>query len=148
MSIKFCNAEKKHLKAIVALLRDDFLGKNRQDLDFASYEKAFQDISNDENNQIIIGLSDDLVISCAQITYIPGLTYSGQPRLQVEGVRVHKDYSGKGIGSLLFKYIEKIAVNKNCVLIQLTTDKLRDKAINFYEKLGFVSSHIGMKKKL
>ncbi|APD50598.1 GNAT family N-acetyltransferase [Francisella hispaniensis] len=147
MDIKFCSAEKKHLKAIIALLRDDFLGKDRQALDFDSYEKAFKDITNDENNQIIVGLIGDLVISCAQITYIPGLTYSGQPRLQVEGVRVHKDYTGRGIGNQLFEYIEKIATNKKCVLIQLTTDKLRDKAINFYEKLGFVSSHVGMKKK-
>lgn len=148
MDIKFCNAEKKHLNDVVILLRDDFLGKDRQDSEFINYEKAFQEISKSENNQLIVGLVDDYVISCAQITYIPGLTYSGSPRLQVEGVRVHKDYSRKGIGSLLFEYIEEIAINKNCVLIQLTTDKLRDKAINFYEKLGFVASHIGMKKKL
>ena len=93
MDIKFCGPEKKHLKAIIVLLRDDFLGKDRQVLDFDSYEKAFKNISNDENYQIIVGLIGDLVISCDQITYIPGLTYSGQPRLQVKGVRAHKDYA-------------------------------------------------------
>ena len=32
-----------------------------------------------------------------------------------------------------------------CAMIQLTTDKSRADAHRFYESLGFVSSHLGMK---
>jgi hypothetical protein len=33
-------------------------------------------------------------------------------------------------------------------MLQLTTDKARPDALRFYEKLGFVASHHGMKLKL
>ncbi len=38
-----------------------------------------------------------------------------------------------------------IAKHKGAHLVQLTTDKKRPEAIKFYEKLGFVSSHEGIK---
>ena len=34
---------------------------------------------------------------------------------------------------------------RNCGLVQLTTDKSRPDALRFYESLGFVASHEGMK---
>ena len=37
------------------------------------------------------------------------------------------------------------ARERNAHLLQLTTDKKRPKAIRFYENIGFVSSHEGMK---
>ena len=37
------------------------------------------------------------------------------------------------------------AADKGAHLLQLTTDKRRPEALKFYEKLGFKSSHEGMK---
>ena len=37
------------------------------------------------------------------------------------------------------------ARRRGCRLIQLTTDKQRPDAHRFYERLGFVASHEGMK---
>jgi GNAT superfamily N-acetyltransferase len=37
------------------------------------------------------------------------------------------------------------ARQRGCALIQLTTDKTRTDAHRFYERLGFVASHEGMK---
>jgi GNAT superfamily N-acetyltransferase len=34
---------------------------------------------------------------------------------------------------------------RGCGLLQLTSDKRRPDAIRFYEKLGFVASHEGLK---
>jgi hypothetical protein len=34
---------------------------------------------------------------------------------------------------------------KQCGLVQLTSDKTRTDALRFYESLGFVSSHEGLK---
>jgi GNAT superfamily N-acetyltransferase len=34
---------------------------------------------------------------------------------------------------------------RGCGLVQLTTDKQRSEALGFYENLGFVASHEGMK---
>ena len=37
---------------------------------------------------------------------------------------------------------------RDCALVQLTSDKSRTAAHRFYERLGFVASHEGMKLKL
>ena len=40
------------------------------------------------------------------------------------------------------------AKRRGCRLIQLTTDKQRSDAHRFYERLGFVATHEGMKREL
>lgn len=37
------------------------------------------------------------------------------------------------------------ARQRGCVMVQLTTDRSREDALRFYERLGFVPSHHGMK---
>jgi GNAT superfamily N-acetyltransferase len=39
----------------------------------------------------------------------------------------------------------EIARAEGCGLVQLTTDQRRADAHRFYERLGFVASHLGMK---
>lgn len=83
-----------------------------------------------------------------QLTIIPGLARLGMKRAQIEGVRVDKKYRWEKVGETLFK--EAIAVSKaeGCGLVQLTTDKERENARRFYERLGFTPSHEGMKLRL
>jgi GNAT superfamily N-acetyltransferase len=66
-------------------------------------------------------------------------------RAQIEGVRVDRRYRKKGIGEALFSYAFDSAKAHGCGLVQLTTDKKRNDAHRFYERLGFISSHEGMK---
>ena len=66
-------------------------------------------------------------------------------RAQIEGVRVHADHRGKGIGEALFKHAITRAKARGCGLVQLTTDLTRPEAKKFYDALGFVASHAGMK---
>ncbi len=37
---------------------------------------------------------------------------------------------------------------RGCGLVQLTTDRQREAAHRFYERLGFVASHVGFKLQL
>ena len=50
-----------------------------------------------------------------------------------------------GIGRRMFAWAIERARIRGCRLVQLTTDKRRPDAIRFYESLGFVASHEGMK---
>ena len=85
------------------------------------------------------------VIGVFQMTFIPYLTYQGGIRAQIEGVRVHKDHRGLGIGKTIFQWAIQRAKERNAHVLQLTTDKKRPDAIRFYESLGFKASHEGMK---
>jgi GNAT superfamily N-acetyltransferase len=80
-----------------------------------------------------------------QITFIPCLTYQGGWRALIEGVRIASDIRSEGIGRRMFKWAIQRSRERGCRLVQLTTDKARPDALRFYEKLGFVASHEGMK---
>ena len=66
-------------------------------------------------------------------------------RAQIEGVRVSGAHRGARIGEALVHEAIARAKAAACGLIQLTTDKSRADAHRFYERLGFVATHEGMK---
>ena len=49
---------------------------------------------------------------------------------------------------MIFKWAIKRSIDKGAHLVQLTTDKQRPDAIEFYKELGFRDSHMGMKLNL
>ena len=79
------------------------------------------------------------------LAFIAGLSRQGAWRGQIEGVRVAAAHRGSGVGQLMFEWAIDQCRAKGCTLVQLTTDKARPDAHRFYERLGFVGSHIGYK---
>ena len=80
-----------------------------------------------------------------QVSFIPGLARRGALRAQIEAVWVHQAWRGRGLGAAILAWAISEAQRRNCALVQLTTDKSRTAAHRFYERLGFVASHEGMK---
>ncbi|WP_299536111.1 GNAT family N-acetyltransferase [Ulvibacterium sp.] len=142
-------AVKKDLLDIVSLLANDKLGKLREDFQDPlpkTYDDAFDRINSDPNQELVVIVNDyDTIIGTLQLSFIPYLTYQGGIRAQIEAVRVHEKYRGQGIGQHLFEWAIERAKEKGAHLIQLTTDKKRPEAFNFYKRLGFINSHEGMK---
>ena len=85
------------------------------------------------------------IVGTFQLTFIQYLTHQGGLRAQIEAVRVSSAHRGKGIGAQMFNYAIDRVRKKGCYVLQLTTDKQRPRAIEFYESLGFVATHEGMK---
>jgi GNAT superfamily N-acetyltransferase len=85
------------------------------------------------------------IVATFQLTFIQYLNLQGGLRAQVESVMTDANHRGRGIGTKVFAYVINRAKEKGCVLVQLTTDKRRPDAFRFYERLGFVASHEGMK---
>ena len=148
IALRFRLATHDDVSKIVQMLSDDPLGAKRERFDDPlpeTYIKAFKSIKDDPNNELVIATTGVDIAGFLQITLIPYLTYQGRWRALVEGVRVNKKYRDQGIGKRLFKWAIQRAKDRNCHLIQLTTDKQRPDAIKFYESLGFTASHEGMK---
>lgn len=72
----------------------------------------------------------------------------GTLRAQVEAVRVTASQRGSGLGEALFNWIIEYCTTRGANLLQLTTDRTRADAVRFYERLGFVASHHGLKLEL
>lgn len=147
--LTFRHATHQDLPAIVALLANDALGAKRENHVLplpASYEAAFAAIDQDPNNElVVVDTADQAVAGVLQLTLVPHITYQGGWRAQIEGVRVAANLRASGIGEQLFLWAIERARSKGCHLVQLTSDKTRLDAIRFYERLGFVASHEGMK---
>ncbi|MGI2328485.1 GNAT family N-acetyltransferase [Planococcus sp. YIM B11945] len=144
-------ATEQDLDEIVAMLADDTLGSTRERYEQPlpeSYTKAFQAISADANNELVVACLENKVVGVLQITFTPYLTHQGGWRATIEGVRTSSSARGKGIGSELIRYAIGRAKDRGCHLVQLTTDKKREDALRFYEQLGFTATHEGMKLKL
>ena len=150
-NLSFRVANREDVPTIVAMLVDDPLGAQREKFEeplLPSYYMAFDAIHSDPNNELIVATLSDTVVGVLQITFIPYLTYQGSWRALIEGVRVSKEFRSQGIGRQLLRWAIARAQQRNCNMIQLTTDKTRSEALRFYEELGFVASHHGMKLKL
>jgi len=137
------------LPAIVQMIANDELGKLREDYQVPlpqKYHDAFELIKTDANQELVVMENESgQIIGTLQLSFIQYLTYQGGIRAQIEAVRVLEKYRGKGIGRQLFEWAIQRAIEKGAHIVQLTTDKKRPEAIQFYEKLGFTSSHVGMK---
>ena len=147
-SITFRPAERAELGAIVALLAQDELGQTRESeqptLDPA-YIAAFEAIERDPGNEVIVGVDEHGVVGTMQLSYIPNLTFQGASRCQIEGVRVADRMRGQGLGQRMIRWAIARAEKNGCGIVQLTSNKARDRAIAFYEALGFQASHVGFK---
>lgn len=146
-SLPIVRAEQQHVPAIVALLTDDVLGQSREaDPGDQRYQDAFAEIDADPNQVLLVVLGgDDQLAATAQLTFIPGLSRGGALRAQVEAVRVAADQRGRGLGEALFGWMIEYCTTRGAAMLQLTTDRQRADAVRFYERLGFVVSHHGLK---
>lgn len=101
--IVFRQATAHDIADIVALLANDELGKSRETPhNLEPYEKAFQAIASDSNQQLIVACQDSHLLGTMQLTFIPGLSRQGALRAQIEGVRVHDRCRGTGLGRTMF----------------------------------------------
>ncbi len=142
-------AQKKDVSLIVQMIANDPLGKLREAYQEPlpqRYYEAFIKINDDPNQElVVIESKHGDVIGTLQLSFLQYLTYQGGVRAQIEAVRVHENHRGQGIGQLLFEWAIEKAKKKGAHVVQLTTDKKRPEALDFYEKLGFKASHEGMK---
>ncbi|WP_020533129.1 GNAT family N-acetyltransferase [Flexithrix dorotheae] len=147
--MKIRTAIEHDLQAIIAMLADDKLGSQRENYQNplpSAYSQAFKIIDADPHQELMVVEKENAeIIGTMQLSFIQYLTYQGGIRAQIEAVRIRKDHRGVGLGKIMFEWAIERAKQKGAHLIQLTTDKKRPEALRFYEKLGFVASHEGMK---
>jgi GNAT superfamily N-acetyltransferase len=138
------------LPALVALLADDPLGaaRERADGDLSAYRRAFARVDGDPAHVLLVAEQGGTVVGTLQLTFVPGLSRGGALRGQIEAVRVAADVRSNGLGAAMVGWAVDEARRQGATLVQLTTDKSRADARRFYERLGFVASHEGLKLQL
>lgn len=138
-----------NLPAIVGLLADDVLGKGRENIGpslHSDYFDAFEAIHDDPNQLLVVFEAKGVIIGCLQLSFIPGLSRQGAWRGQIESVRISSKRRGAGLGQEMISWAVNACRERGCRIFQLTSDKERKDAAEFYRALGFVASHEGFKQ--
>ncbi|HSX03437.1 MAG TPA: GNAT family N-acetyltransferase [Rhabdochlamydiaceae bacterium] len=144
--MKFRQATIHDLPEIIRLLFEDELGKEReQGKSTGSYQSAFEEIKVDPNQALMVVEENGKVIGTCHLTFMPSLTFHGSKRMNIEAVRIDSAFRSRGVGEWMVQQALKMAQEKGCKIVQLTTNKKRKRAKEFYEKLGFKDTHEGMK---
>jgi ribosomal protein S18 acetylase RimI-like enzyme len=151
MKLNFRQAIESDISSLVNLLADDDLGATREDISVPlnqDYIDAFHSIEKDPNNELTVVECNGELAGMLQLTFIPYLTHTGSWRCLIESVRIAGNYRGRGLGTRFIDWAIARAREKNCSIVQLTSDKQRPGALKFYELLGFQATHEGFKLKL
>jgi N-acetylglutamate synthase-like GNAT family acetyltransferase len=130
----FRKARRADLPAIVDLLADDPINGHREQPGeplVQGYYDAFEAITTDDANVLVVGEQDGAIIATAQITFIPYLTQQGSTCATIEAVRVASRLRSHGIGEKLMAHLTALAEARGCVGVQLVTGKPRVDAQRF-----------------
>jgi len=63
-------------------------------------------------------------------------TFTGKPNIYIEDMFVDPKMRGKGIGSIMFSFIAKLALDRKCGRLEWTVLKWNEPSIKFYKSLG------------
>ena len=94
---------------------------------------------------MLVAEQDGVVVGVCQLIVFRHLQGRGGLCAELESVHVHPDHRGRGIGSVLVRDAVARARAVGCYRVQLTSNRARPEAHRFYERLGFVPSHVGFK---
>ncbi len=109
------------------------------------YGDALAEITLDPNNALLVADLDGRVAGVFQLTFIRHVANMGALIAQIENVIVDPALRGHGIGETMMRFAIDESRRRRCFRVQLTSNKVRARAHHFYERLGFVATHEGMK---
>ena len=139
------DATEADVPAIVLMLADDHLGRQREAPGDPAYLRAFRAMAAQNGNHLFVGVLDGTVAACAQLIFQPGLSRTGTTRATIEGVRVASALRNRGLGGQIIRFCIERAREGGAGLVQLTSDVSRTDAHRFYGRLGFGVTSVGMK---
>jgi GNAT superfamily N-acetyltransferase len=136
------------LDALIALFAADTLGGHGDTTDpraRPAYAAALTDILASPNAHLIVCEIAGRVVATAQLTLTRTLTHRGRLHASIEAVQVARDRRGGGIGARMIAHLLDLARAEGAGIVGLTSNAARLDAHRFYERLGFVRSHLGFK---
>ena len=112
--------------------------------DLAPYRAAWHDIVEHGGLVLVADLRGEVVGVC-QLIVFRHLQARGGLCAEIESAHVHPEHRGEGVGRALVSDVIARARGLGCYRVQLTSNTARPDAHRFYERLGFLPSHVGFK---
>ncbi|HET7787162.1 MAG TPA: GNAT family N-acetyltransferase [Myxococcales bacterium] len=113
--------------------------------DAPCYAEALREMQASAWNGTWVAEVEGRLAGTFMLTFIRHLLRRGGLVAQLEAVRIDAPLRGRGHGAAMMRWIVEECRRRGCARIQLTSNKSRKAAHRFYQRLGFVASHEGMK---
>lgn len=142
-------AREDDLDAVCAILDEMAMSSGRGAVrtgDAAGRAALFRRIDADPQQLLVVATNPNGVVAATlQYTLLPGLAYGGLVRAQLEGFAVRSGRRGRGLGTALLGWLAERARADGAGVLQLTTNLMRESAMEFYRRQGFRVTHAGLK---
>ena len=97
--------------------------------------RCLHKIKNNSDHVIYVMLKDDQMIGWIHGIY--SLRVESAPFVEIGGLVVDKDFRRHGLGKLLINKIVEWSLFRNCHIIRVRCNIIREEANAFYGKIGF-----------
>lgn len=132
-------------KYVTSLYQEDPPGR---EMNAEKFDRTFWEFTNKPDKGRIIVFDraernafdsrDNLVIGYAIIVFFWSNEYGGD-FIEVDELFVHEDYRGHGIATTFFEWLEK-TWHKKAIALSIQVTPANDRALTFYQRLGFDTS--------
>ena len=128
-------AKKEDLSKLLALYTH--LNDNPYPAIDSPLEKLWADMVHDARQHILLGYTEETLVSSCVLIIIPNLTHGQRPYALIENVITHPHHRKRGYGSLLLTAARDIAARNDCYKIMLMTGSKDDSTLRFYRQAGY-----------
>ena len=117
-------------------------------VDLNAYRAAVAEIASSPSSDILVAVAGGRVVGMCQLITFRHLQAHGGLCAELESVHVSAEHRSGGIGGLLVEAAVRRASDAGCYRVQLTSNAERTDAQRFYQRHGFVPTHVGYKRML
>lgn len=128
------NDYKELLEMITALYDEDPEGQQMDEFKVNATINEFK--QNPQKLDIVMFIKDNIIIGYSILVYYWSNEYGGNI-LNIDELYVKKEFRNQGVSTYFLSFIEKM---DNSVTFQLETTPSNQRALNYYEQLGFKRS--------
>lgn len=121
---------------------------NSDTLDIRSYQELWRQILHDDRQYLLVADIDGEIAGTLNLTVLPNLGHGGQPWAAIDNVAVAANRRSQGIGAQLVAEAGRIAKERGCYKIVLSSNMARERAHDFYRRLGWKQTHLGFSLEL
>jgi ribosomal protein S18 acetylase RimI-like enzyme len=139
-------ATERDLPAILRMLFEDRAAPSDElGPDDPCYLAALREMQASGTSATYVAEERGAVVGTFMLTFVRHLLRRGNLVGQLEAVRIHSSFRGRGLGEQMIRWAIAESQRRGCSRLELTTHKSRKSAQRFYERLGFQQTHEGLK---
>jgi GNAT superfamily N-acetyltransferase len=87
--------------------------------------------------KVYVAACEDKIVGTFAFLIMDNLAHMGAPSAVIEDVAVDPQWQARGVGKAMMQHALKLAAEKGCYKVTLSSNLKRERAHAFYESLGF-----------